>query len=110
MLPAGGAIALLPDAQGEIALDALPLPAAACASGAAGERLAQAGGHLALKDLLQQRGIAPWLRAAVPLLAAAASASWPSPTSGSTLPSARTRSPARDRARRLRWRRAGDGD
>ncbi len=67
-LPAGGVIALLPDALGEIAVSALPCPLRVCFR-RGGERLAQAGGHLALKDLLQQRGIEPWLRAAVPLLA-----------------------------------------
>lgn len=108
-LPQGGVIALLPDAQGEIALNALPCPLRV-AYRRGGERLAQPGGHLALKDLLQQRGIEPWLRAAVPLLASgerilAVSDVW--------LDNAiRAHAPGSDGPRaRLRWRRPmGDGD
>jgi tRNA(Ile)-lysidine synthase len=108
-LPAGGAIALLPDAQGEVSLSALPCPLRVCFR-RGGERLAQSGGHLALKDLLQQRGIEPWLRAAVPLLA-----------SGERILAVadlwldlgcRVRAADRSSAHaRLRWRRPnGDGD
>jgi tRNA(Ile)-lysidine synthase len=68
MLVAGGTLELLPDAHGELDLDALPCPLRVCFR-RGGERLPREAGHLALKDLLQQRGIEPWLRAAVPLLA-----------------------------------------
>jgi tRNA(Ile)-lysidine synthase len=69
VLPAGGALVLVPDEQGEIALAALPCPLRVCFR-RGGERLAGADGHLALKDLLQQHGVAPWLRGSVPLLEA----------------------------------------
>jgi tRNA(Ile)-lysidine synthase len=70
-LAAGGALALVPDARGELDLRSLPCPLRVCFR-RGGERLARGAGHLALKDLLQQHAIAPWLRAAVPLLASGA--------------------------------------
>jgi tRNA(Ile)-lysidine synthase len=69
-LSAGGALALVADAHGELALSSLPCPLQVCYR-EGGERLARAEGHVALKDLLQQHGIAPWLRSSVPLLASA---------------------------------------
>ncbi|HXN09867.1 MAG TPA: tRNA lysidine(34) synthetase TilS, partial [Steroidobacteraceae bacterium] len=95
--------------QGEISLSALPCPLRVCFR-RGGERLAQAGGHLALKDLLQQRRIEPWLRAAVPLLASgerilAVADLWLDVA-------CRVRTPGRSSSHaRLRWRRPmGDGD
>jgi tRNA(Ile)-lysidine synthase len=69
-LPAGGALALVADAHGALDLDTLPCPLYLCYR-EGGERLARPDGHVSLKDLLQQHGIAPWLRASVPLLASA---------------------------------------
>ncbi len=100
-LEAGGTLELLPDAQGEVDLEALPCPLRVCFR-RGGERLPQGAGHLALKDLLQQRRIAPWLRATVPLLASgeriiAVADLW--------LDAAfRARGPARAPRARLRWR------
>ena len=63
------ALALVRDRQGDIDLRRLPCPLHVEFRDG-GERLRAAHGSLALKDLLQSRGIAPWDRARVPLLRA----------------------------------------
>jgi tRNA(Ile)-lysidine synthase len=63
-----GAVGIVNDPHGEVRLGALPaLLDVRFRTG--GERLrASHGGHIALKDLLQAKHLAPWERAAVPLV------------------------------------------
>lgn len=98
----GGALGLLPDRHGELRLSALP-PRLSVSLRSGGERLPGTRGRTALKDLLQQQGLAPWERASVPLLLhggriLAVGDLWidPSLSAGNA--------PAHDRGR-LRWRR-----
>jgi tRNA(Ile)-lysidine synthase len=66
-LPGGGALGLVSDRHGDVRLAALPR-LLGVQQRRGGERLAGAQGRLALKDLLQLQGVAPWERAAVPLV------------------------------------------
>jgi tRNA(Ile)-lysidine synthase len=66
-LGGGGALGLVHDRHGDVRLAALPRLLGVGQRGG-GERLAAAQGRLALKDLLQMQGVAPWERAAVPLV------------------------------------------
>ncbi|MCC7461343.1 MAG: tRNA lysidine(34) synthetase TilS [Gammaproteobacteria bacterium] len=66
-LPDGAALCLRTDPHGEIALTRLP-PLLQVRFRVGGERLPAAFGRRALKDLLQQRRLPPWLRARLPLL------------------------------------------
>lgn len=63
----GAALGLILDRHGDVDLASLPCPLHVDFR-QGGERLRESHGRLALKDLLQARGIAPWERAAVPLL------------------------------------------
>jgi tRNA(Ile)-lysidine synthase len=119
-LAAGGALALVPDQRGEVDLRALPCPLSVCFR-RGGERLPRGAGHLALKDLLQQHGIAPWLRAVVPLLASGEriiavadlwlDACYRVRSGGEPQRASGARDPALGARARLRWRRPqGDGD
>ncbi|HEY6453351.1 MAG TPA: tRNA lysidine(34) synthetase TilS [Steroidobacteraceae bacterium] len=63
----GAALGLIADRHGEVDLAALPCPLQVTFR-QGGERLRGAHGRVPLKDLLQVQGIAPWERAAVPLL------------------------------------------
>jgi tRNA(Ile)-lysidine synthase len=66
-LAGGGALGLVRDRHGDVRLPALPrLLGVRHRRG--GERLQGAQGRVALKDLLQAQGLAPWERAAVPLI------------------------------------------
>jgi tRNA(Ile)-lysidine synthase len=66
-LAGGGALGLVRDRHGDVHLPALPaLLSVRHRHG--GERMQGPQGRVALKDLLQQRGIAPWERAVVPLV------------------------------------------
>jgi tRNA(Ile)-lysidine synthetase-like protein len=66
-LGSGSALGLIADRHGDVDLAALPCPLRVDFR-QGGERLRGAHGHVALKDLLQSQGIAPWERGAVPLL------------------------------------------
>jgi tRNA(Ile)-lysidine synthase len=68
-LGGGSALGLVADRHGDVDLAALPCPLRV-AFRRGGERLRAPHGRVALKDLLQSQGIAPWERAAVPLLRA----------------------------------------
>lgn len=63
----GGALGLVRDRHGDVRLSALPRRLGVRYR-RGGERLASERGHLPLKDLLQAQGVAPWERAAVPLI------------------------------------------
>ncbi len=65
--PGGGALGRVRDRHGDVRLAALPARLEVRLR-RGGERLAVAQHHLALKDLLQTQGLAPWERAAVPLI------------------------------------------
>ena len=66
-LAGGGALGLVRDRHGDVRLAALPrLLSVRHRRG--GERLQGSHGRLALKDLLQVQGLAPWERGAVPLI------------------------------------------
>jgi tRNA(Ile)-lysidine synthase len=66
-LAGGGALGLMRDHHGDVRLPALPrLLSVRHRRG--GERLQGARGRVALKDLLQAHALAPWVRAAVPLI------------------------------------------
>jgi tRNA(Ile)-lysidine synthase len=66
-LSGGGALGLVRDRHGDVRLTALPrLLSVRHRRG--GERLQGTQGRMALKDLLQAQGLAPWERAAVPLI------------------------------------------
>jgi tRNA(Ile)-lysidine synthase len=66
-LGAGGLLGLMHDPHGDVRLSALP-PTLRVRYRRAGERLTGTQGSIALKDLLQQRGLAPWERDCVPLV------------------------------------------
>jgi tRNA(Ile)-lysidine synthase len=68
-LPLGGgrALGLIRDRHGDVDLAALPCPLRV-GFRRGGERMHSAHGRVALKDILQSQGIAPWERAEVPLL------------------------------------------
>ena len=66
-LAGGGALGLVRDRHGDVRLAALPRVLRVCQRHG-GERLQAAHGRLALKDLLHQHAVAPWERAAVPLI------------------------------------------
>jgi tRNA(Ile)-lysidine synthase len=66
-LAGGGVLGLVRDRHGDVRLPALP-PLLSVRQRRGGERLQGAQGRVALKDLLQARGLAPWERAAVPLI------------------------------------------
>jgi tRNA(Ile)-lysidine synthase len=66
-LAGGGALGLVRDRHGDVQLAALPRVLRVCQR-RGGERLQAAPGRQALKDLLQAQGVAPWERAAVPLI------------------------------------------
>ena len=66
-LAGGGALGLVRDRNGDVRLAALPRRLRV-QHRRGGERLRAAHGRLALKDLLQVQAIAPWERAAVPLI------------------------------------------
>jgi tRNA(Ile)-lysidine synthase len=66
-LTGGGALGLVRDRHGDVRLAALPRRLSV-QHRRGGERLRAAHGRLALKDLLQAQGVAPWERAAVPLI------------------------------------------
>jgi len=63
----GEALGVVSDHHGDVDLARLPCPLGVVFRDG-GERLQEAHGHMALKDLLQARGIAPWERQRVPLL------------------------------------------
>jgi tRNA(Ile)-lysidine synthase len=66
-LAGGGALGLLPDRHGDVRLAALPR-VLRVRQRHGGERLRAAHGRMALKDLLHEQALAPWERAAVPLV------------------------------------------
>jgi tRNA(Ile)-lysidine synthase len=66
-LAGGGVLGLVRDRHGDVQLAALPRLLRVRAR-RGGERLAGAQGRLALKDLLQAQGVAPWERATLPLI------------------------------------------
>jgi tRNA(Ile)-lysidine synthase len=66
-LPGGGRLQLRADRHGEVAVARLP-PRLELRFRAGGERLPTSAGRRALKNLLQQRRIPPWLRMHLPLL------------------------------------------
>jgi tRNA(Ile)-lysidine synthase len=66
-LGSGTALGLVADRHGDVDLAALPCPLRVDFR-QGGERLRESHGRVALKDLLQSQGIAPWERAGVPLL------------------------------------------
>jgi tRNA(Ile)-lysidine synthase len=66
-LAGGGALGLVRDLHGDVYLPALP-PLLSVHHRHGGERVQGREGRVALKDLLQERGIAPWQRAIVPLV------------------------------------------
>jgi tRNA(Ile)-lysidine synthase len=66
-LGSGGALAVVRDRHGDVRLPTLP-PLLSVSPRRGGERLQGARGRIALKDLLQAQGLAPWERAAVPLI------------------------------------------
>jgi tRNA(Ile)-lysidine synthase len=66
-LAGGGALGLLRDRHGDVRLSALPR-VLRVQQRHGGERLRAAHGHVALKDLLHEQALAPWERAAVPLI------------------------------------------
>jgi tRNA(Ile)-lysidine synthase len=68
-LPGGASLRLQADPHGELALERLPARLEVRFR-AGGERLPAAFGRRALKDLLQQHRVPPWLRAQLPLLCA----------------------------------------
>jgi tRNA(Ile)-lysidine synthase len=63
----GGALGLTPERHGDVRLAALP-QRLYVRFRRGGERLHSAHGRVALKDLLQSEGVAPWRRARVPLV------------------------------------------
>ena len=63
----GSRLGLVADRHGDVDLSALPCPLRV-EFRQGGERLRAACGRMALKDLLQSQGIAPWERSSVPLL------------------------------------------
>ena len=66
-LGSGSELGLIADRHGDIDLSALPCPLRV-EFRQGGERLRGSAGRMALKDLLQTQGIAPWERSRVPLL------------------------------------------
>jgi tRNA(Ile)-lysidine synthase len=66
-LAGGGALGLVRDRHGDVRLTALPR-VLSVRHRRGGERLQGTQGRMALKDLLQTQGLAPWERAAVPLI------------------------------------------
>jgi tRNA(Ile)-lysidine synthase len=66
-LSGGGALGLVRDRHGDVHLPALP-PLLSVRQRRGGERMQGPQGRVALKDLLQARGLAPWERANVPLI------------------------------------------
>ena len=66
-LSGGGALGLVRDRHGDVRLSALPR-VLSVRQRRGGERLQGTQGRMALKDLLQAQGLAPWERAAVPLI------------------------------------------
>jgi tRNA(Ile)-lysidine synthase len=66
-LSGGGALGLVRDRHGDVHLPALP-PLLSVRHRRGGERMQGPQGRVALKDLLQAQGVAPWERAAVPLI------------------------------------------
>jgi tRNA(Ile)-lysidine synthase len=66
-LSGGGALGLVRDRHGDVRLTALPR-VLSVRHRRGGERLQGTQGRMALKDLLQTQGLAPWERAAVPLI------------------------------------------
>jgi tRNA(Ile)-lysidine synthase len=66
-LGGGRALGLINDPHGDVDLSVLPCPLRV-AFRRGGERMRSPQGRLALKDLLQSQGIAPWERAQVPLV------------------------------------------
>ena len=66
-LAGGGALGLVRDRHGDVHLPALP-PLLSVRHRRGGERMQGAQGRVALKGLLQAQGLAPWERAAVPLI------------------------------------------
>jgi tRNA(Ile)-lysidine synthase len=67
LLAGGGALGLVRDRHGDVHLPALP-PLLSVQHRRGGERMQGPQGRVALKDLLQAQGLAPWERAAVPLI------------------------------------------
>jgi tRNA(Ile)-lysidine synthase len=63
----GGVLGLTPERHGDVRLAALP-QRLYVRFRQGGERLQSAHGRVALKDLLQSEGVAPWRRAQVPLV------------------------------------------
>ena len=66
-LAGGGALGLVRDHHGDVHLPALP-PVLSVRQRRGGERMQGPQGRVALKDLLQAQGLAPWERATVPLI------------------------------------------
>lgn len=66
-LAGGGALGLVRDRHGDVHLPALP-PLLRVCHRRGGERMRGSQGRVALKDLLQAQGLAPWERANVPLI------------------------------------------
>lgn len=66
-LGAAGELGIVDDQHGDLRLAALP-DVLDVRFRAGGERLRGSQGHIALKDLLQEQRLAPWERAAVPLV------------------------------------------
>ena len=66
-LAGGGALGLVCDRHGDVRLSALPR-LLSVHQRRGGERLHASAGRVALKDVLQVQGLAPWERAAVPLI------------------------------------------
>lgn len=66
-LGSAGSLGLVPDRHGDVRLAALP-KVLSVRYRVGGERLGGGQGRIALKDLLQAKGLAPWVRAHVPLI------------------------------------------
>jgi tRNA(Ile)-lysidine synthase len=102
-LAGGGALGLVRDRHGDVQLAALPR-VLRVRQRRGGERLQAAQGRQALKGLLQAQGVAPWERAALPLIEhrgriIAVADLWLDPAY-------RARDPAAAGRGRFRWRRA----
>lgn len=104
----GSQLGLVPDAHGDVLLSALPAQLSV-GYRRGGERLHGSAGTVALKDLLHSQGLAPWERAAVPLIGdgeriIAIADLWLDPafgTQGGAAP------PSRRARGRFRWRTLG---
>jgi tRNA(Ile)-lysidine synthase len=71
VIPGAGMLKLVSDPHGNLCLGRLP-QRLELRFRSGGERLAMAGGHKPLKDLLREQGLPPWQRERLPLIYAAA--------------------------------------